>query len=212
MRARIMKGWPFTAEEREQILAYCAEDVEALGKLLLKLLPYIDLPIALHRGEAVAALARSEHVGVPIDMEIFPELADQAAWREIRDIMVPRVDVHGIYVHDKTGWHWSQARFEQWLATEGINWPRKEDTGKLDMRRKVFESMAKAYPTQLEPLRQLRYTRDKLRTIQLSVGHDGLLFEGIPSAGASGTVTGLYKYKPRSSAVAPGFGPLFVTP
>ena len=39
------------------------------------------------------------------------------------------------------------------------------------MRRKTFESMAKAYP-QLEPLRQLRYVRDKLRTIQLSVGND----------------------------------------
>jgi hypothetical protein len=58
------------------------------------------------------------------------------------------------------------------LTCEGINWPRKEDTGKLDLRRKTFESMAKAYP-QIEPLRQLRYIRDKLRTIKLSVGHDG---------------------------------------
>src|SRR5215469_8987081 len=48
----------------------------------------------------------------------------------------------------------------------------KEDTGKLDLRRKTFESMAKAYP-QIEPLRQVRYIRDKLRSIQLSVGHDG---------------------------------------
>ena len=42
-----------------------------------QLLPNIDLPIALHRGEAVAALARSEHVGVPIDMEVFSQLADK---------------------------------------------------------------------------------------------------------------------------------------
>jgi hypothetical protein len=28
MRDRIMEGWPFTAEAREQILDYCAEDVE----------------------------------------------------------------------------------------------------------------------------------------------------------------------------------------
>jgi DNA polymerase I len=172
MRDRIMRGWPFTAEEREQILAYCAEDIEALRTLLSKLLPHIDLPVALHRGESVAALARSEHAGVPIDMEIFPELADETTWREMRDSMVPLVDMHGIYVHDKTGWHWNQARFEQWLASEGINWPHKEESGKLDMRRKTFESMAKAWP-QIEPLRQLRYVRDKLRTIQLSVGHDG---------------------------------------
>ena len=172
MRERIMKGWPFTAEELKQILDYCAEDVEMLRLLLFKLLPHIDLPIALHRGEAVAALARSEHIGVPIDMEIFPQLADKKTWRELRDSMVPLVDVHGIYVRDKLGeWHWNNARFEELVASEGINWPRTE-TGKLDLRRKTFESTAKAYP-QIEPLRQLRYIRDKLRSIQLSVGHDG---------------------------------------
>jgi hypothetical protein len=172
MRARIMQGWPFTSEEREQILTYCAEDVDTLRKLLLEMLPYIDLPIALHRGEDVAALARSEHAGVPIDMEVFSELADKRVWREIRDSMVPRVDAYGIYVSDKAGWHWSMERFEQWLVSAGISWPRKEETGKLDMRRKTFESMSKAYP-HLEPLRQLRYIRDKLRTIKLSVGADG---------------------------------------
>lgn len=172
MRDRILRGWPFTAEEREQILAYCAEDVEALHKLLRALLPKIDLPIALHRGEAIAALACSEHVGVPIDAEIFSQLADKNTWREIRDSMVPLVDVNGIYVRDKRGeWHWNNARFGEWTAAEGIQWPRKEDTGKLDMRRRTFESMAKAYSS-VEPLRQLRYIRDKLRTIQLSVGRD----------------------------------------
>jgi DNA polymerase I len=173
MRARIMKGWPFTAEEREQILAYCAEDVEMLIRLLIKLLPHIDLPLALHRGESVGCLARSEHIGVPVDMKIFPELADKKTWREIRDSMVPLVDVHGVYVCNKVGeWHWNNALFEALLTAEGINWPRKEETGKLDLRRKTFESMAKAYP-QIEPLRQLRYIRDKLRTIKLSVGRDG---------------------------------------
>jgi hypothetical protein len=171
MRERIMKGWPFAAEEQKQILDYCAEDVDMLRQLFLAMLPHIDLPIALHRGEAVAALARSEHVGVPIDMEIFPQLADKKTWREIRDSMVPLVDVDGIYVCDKAGeWHWNNARFEVVVA-EGINWPRTE-TAKLDLRRKTFESMAKAYP-QIEPLRQLRYIRDKLRSIQLSVGRDG---------------------------------------
>jgi len=173
MRERIMKGWPFTAEELKQILDYCAEDVEMLRLLLFKLLPHIDLPLALHRGEAVCALAHSEHIGVPIDMGIFPELADKKCWREMRDSMVPLVDVHGIYVRDKLGaWHWNNARFEEMTVAEGISWPRKEN-GKLDLRRKTFDSMAKAYPQQIEPLRQLRYIRDKLRSIQLSVGHDG---------------------------------------
>jgi hypothetical protein len=172
MRDRILKGRPFTAEELKQILDYCAEDVEMLRQLLFKLLPHSDLPIALHNSEFVADLALSEHIGVPVDMEIFPQLADKKTWREIRDSMMPLVDVDGIYVCDKAGeWHWNNARFEEMVVAEGINWPRTE-TAKLDLRRKTFESMAKAYP-QIEPLRQLRYIRDKLRSIQLSVGHDG---------------------------------------
>ena len=174
MRERILKGWPFTAKEQKQILDYCAEDVDMLRQLFLAMLPHIDLPIALHRGEGVAALARSEHVGVPIDMEIYPQLADQKTWREIRDTMVPLVDVHGVYVCDKRGeWHFTVACFEEMLVGEGISWPRAQKTGKLDLRRKTFDSMAKAYPQQIEPLRQLRYIRDKLRKIQLSVGRDG---------------------------------------
>jgi hypothetical protein len=98
------------------------------------LLPKIDLPIALHRGEAVAALARSEHVGIPIDAEIFSQLSDKKTWREIRDSMVPLVDVHGIYIRDKRGeWHWNNVRFEEWTVSAGICWPRKEDSGKLDL-------------------------------------------------------------------------------
>jgi DNA polymerase I len=126
----------------------------------------------LHRGEAIAALARSEHIGVPIDMDVFSQLSDKKTWRNIRDSMVPLVDVHSIYIRDKNGWHWNNARFEEWTVSERICWPRKEETGKLNLQRKTFESMAKAYP-QVEPLRQLRYIRDKLRTIQLSVGRDG---------------------------------------
>jgi DNA polymerase I len=38
MRDRIMRGWPFTAEERTAILAYCSEDVVALRLLLPRLL------------------------------------------------------------------------------------------------------------------------------------------------------------------------------
>ena len=38
--------------------------------------PELELPVALHRGEFVAASALMEFHGVPIDMEIFPQLAD----------------------------------------------------------------------------------------------------------------------------------------
>ena len=173
MRERIMKGWPFTSEERGQILDYCTEDVEMLRQLFLAMLPRIDFPLGLFHGEFVAALARSEHTGVPIDTEVYPQLADQKTWMEIRDSMVPLVDVHGVYVRNNlVGWSFNLACFEEFCVAEGIDWPRTEN-GKLDLRRKTFDSMGKAYPEQIEPLRQLRYIRDKLRKIQLSVGHDG---------------------------------------
>jgi hypothetical protein len=174
MRARILQGWPFSPEEIEQILTYCASDIDALAALLSKLLPHIDFDIALHWSEFAAVSAAMEHRGVPIDMEIFSQLQDKQVWAFVRDAIVPQVDAqYGVYVKGEDGeWHFSVALFEEYLARSGIVWPRHETTGKLDLRRKTFEGMCKSWPV-IEPLRQLRYTRDKLRRIKLAVGADG---------------------------------------
>jgi DNA polymerase family A len=173
IRTRIIQGWPFTAEEREQILLYVMSDTDALDRLLPKMLPEIDFDRALHRGEFVAASALMEHYGVPIDMEIFPQLADKDTWRTLRDAMVPAVDAqYGVYVRDSAdNWAFNMERFAAYLAHAGISWPLLE-SGKLNMKRKTFEDMSKGYP-QLEDLRQLRHARDKMRTVKLAVGADG---------------------------------------
>jgi hypothetical protein len=172
MHTRIAKGWPFTTEEREEILRYGASDAAALVRLLPKMLPD-SLDIALHRGEFVAALARMEHRGVPIDMDIFGQLADKRSWSYVRDAMVPAIDVnYGVYIKGKDGdWHFNMERFCEYLARGGITWPIT-DKGKLSTKRKTFEDMSKGHP-QLEALRQLRHTRDKMRKIKLAVGADG---------------------------------------
>jgi DNA polymerase family A len=156
-----------------EILSYCAEDVMSLAKLLPKLLPRINLKIALYRGEFVAVLAAAEFRGVPIDMEVFPRLVDKKTWSALRDAMVPIIDAaFGVYVKGKTGeWSFSKKRFEAYLERWGISWPRLE-SGELNLRRKTFEAMAKAWP-EFEPLRQLRYARDKMRKIKVAVGGDG---------------------------------------
>ena len=173
MQHRVIEGWPFSDAEREQILDYCASDVDALAKLLVKMLPDIDLGVALYRGASVAAAALMEHRGVPIDMEIFPQLQDKQTWAAVRDAMVPAIDAkYGVYVQDRNGdWTFNAARFENYLTRNGIDWPRLE-TGKLNLRRKTFEDMSRGYPV-LEDLRQLRHARDKLRKIKLAVGADG---------------------------------------
>jgi hypothetical protein len=172
-----MKGWPFAAEEREQIQDYCHGDIEDLLKLLEKILadPEFNLGIALYHGESVAALASMQHHGVPLDMPVFTALTDKTAWRDIRDAMVPVIDArYGVYVRQADGdWSFDMERFAAYLKREGIldGWPRT-DTGKLSTKRKVFEDMSKGWP-QLEELRQLRHARDKMRKIKLEVGADG---------------------------------------
>jgi DNA polymerase family A len=173
MQKRVMRGWPFTPEEREQILKYCGSDVDALARLLPFLLNDSDLNIALYHGEFAAVSALMEHYGVPIDMEIFPQLADENTWGAVRDAMVPAIDAkYGVYVRGENGeWSFNMDRFDTYCARAGIAWPRLE-SGKLNMKRKTFEDMSKGRP-QLEDLRQLRHTRDKMRKIKLAVGADG---------------------------------------
>jgi hypothetical protein len=173
MRERILQGWPFTAEEREQILRYCAGDVDDLIRLLLKMVPGVNLEHALYRGEFVVASARMEHRGVPIDMGVFQQLRDPQVWSRARDAMVPIIDVkYGVYVQTKNGeWSFNEKKFEKLTKRLGIGWPRTEK-GNLDLRRKTFENMSKGWP-ELEELRQLRHARDKMRKVKLAVGADG---------------------------------------
>src|SRR5262249_42377932 len=138
------------------------------------ILPLIDLPVALYRSESVAVSAVMEHRGIPIDMEIFTRLQDKHTWASVRDAMVPVIDAqYGVYVKGKNGeWSFSNELFEACLERRGITgWPRLE-SGKLNMRRKVFENMTRGWP-ELEELRQLRHARDKMRKIKLAVGSDG---------------------------------------
>jgi DNA polymerase family A len=173
MRKRIIQGWPFTFEEREKILDYCLSDTEHLEGLLEKLLPQVELATALHWGEFAAVSAAMEHRGVPLDPEITPQLLDTHAWAFARDALIPKIDAqYRLYVKGADGgWHFNNAKFEECCARLGIDWPRKEENGKLDLRKKTWESMCKSFPV-LEPLRQLKHARDKMRKIKLAVGAD----------------------------------------
>jgi hypothetical protein len=196
MRHRILEGWPFTPEERRRILEYCNSDVDALCRLLPRILremKVIDLSIALYHGEFAAVSALMEHHGVPIDMETFPHLADKDIWRRVRDAMVPAIDArYDVYVRDAGGnWTFSMQRFLAYLEREGITvWPRLE-SGKLNMKRKTFEDMSKGWP-QLEELRQLHHMRDKMRTVktcsgqrrQKSYGAVAVQIQNVPYAAA----------------------------
>src|SRR5262249_21331126 len=83
IRRRILEGPPYTDEEREEILDYCAGDVNPLERLLAALGPHIDLPRALLRGRHEVAVAVMESIGVPIDVPTLTAFREH--WTDIQD-------------------------------------------------------------------------------------------------------------------------------
>ena len=91
----------------------------ALELLLPRMLPEIDLGIALYRSEFVAVSAHMERNGVPLDKVITPRLQNKRAWTAIRDAMVPVIDAkYGVFVQTKDGWSLSRDLFEKYLEPD----------------------------------------------------------------------------------------------
>jgi DNA polymerase I len=84
MRQLILSGGPWSDAQKAAILDYCASDVVALARLLPAMAPRIDLPRALLRGRYMAAAARIERSGVPLDVDVLRRL--MAHWEVIKAI------------------------------------------------------------------------------------------------------------------------------
>ena len=166
MRDLILRGGSWTDAERVAILDYCESDVAALARLLAAMLPKIDLPRALLRGRYMAAAARMERNGVPIDADTLELLWRH--WSDIQDQLVAEVDRdYGVY----EGRTFKADRFAEWLTCNNIPWPRL-DSGRLDLSDDTFREMARAYPV-VAPLRELRSALSQMRLSDLRVGKDG---------------------------------------
>ncbi len=90
MRQLAIRGGCYTPAERQALLDYCQSDTDALARLLPAMLPVIDLPRALLRGRYLAAVARMEWEGVPLDTETFGRLRD--GWEDIKGRLIATVD------------------------------------------------------------------------------------------------------------------------
>ena len=96
MRDLILSGGPWSNDDREAILDYCQSDVNALVLLLEKMAPKLDLERALLRGQYMAAAAKIENHGIPIDMKLFNRL--QENWELIKTQLIQKVDVnYGVF-------------------------------------------------------------------------------------------------------------------
>jgi DNA polymerase-1 len=166
MRDLILTAGPWSESQREGILGYCESDVIALGDLLTAMLPKIDWPRALLRGQYMQAVSRIQANGVPLDMHTLGKL--MAQWDSIQDQLIADMDQdYGVY----DGRTFKADQWERYLTGQGIPWARL-DSGRLDMRDATFKDMARAYP-QVAPMRELRVSLAALRLSGLQVGDDG---------------------------------------
>ena len=166
MRALVLRGDPWTGEERAAILDYCDGDVAALARLLPAMLPRLDLPHALVRGRYMAAVAAMEHAGIPISVPRLDTL--RRHWAAIQDRLIADIDAdYGVY----DGRTFKVDRFEAFLIRAGIPWGRTE-TGRLELNDGAFRQAAKAHPI-ISPLRELRSALGEMRLSDLAVGEDG---------------------------------------
>jgi DNA polymerase-1 len=166
MRDLIMGGGPWSEDQRRDILEYCESDVDALGRLLPAMLPRIDLPRALFRGRYMAAAARMEWTGVPIDMVALDRLRHR--WFGIQDRLIAEIDAsYGVF----EGRTFKIDRFAAFLKREGIEWPVLP-SGHLNLDKTAFREAAQRHP-RLDPLRELRIALSEMRLNDLAVGGDG---------------------------------------
>ena len=166
MRELALRGGPYTEAEQAALLDYCQSDVDSLAKLLPAMLSVIDVPRALLRGRYMAAVARMEYEGIPIDVEALDAL--RTRWMDIRDALIERVDAdYGVYDEHT----FRRDRFAKYLIRTKIPWPHLPSNS-LALGDDVFRQMAKAYP-QIAPLRELRHSLSELRLESLAVGSDG---------------------------------------
>ena len=167
MRDRILAGPPYSDEEREQILTYCADDVRMTADLW-HAVP-VDHPRAMVRGSYAWACGVMEQRGIPVDTQTLAKL--RRHWGKIRTRMIEEVNpIYGC-PFDDTG-IFRDSRFAPWIAQHGIDWPRTERTRALAMGGDVLKDIVKTYP-EVQALADLKGILGEARTFSLPVGEDG---------------------------------------
>ncbi|MFH0975861.1 MAG: DNA polymerase [Spirochaetota bacterium] len=156
----------WSEKDKEYIWSYCESDVKALSQLWYKIIPQINISYALLRGEYMKCAAIMERYGIPIDHTLYTILKDN--WEMIKETLISKIDKeYNVYENGKT---FKTAKFEAWLKKNNYIWPR-HDSGHLKLDDKTFSEMSKIYPN-INPLRELRVTLNRMRLNDLSIGSD----------------------------------------
>lgn len=157
-------------EDREPLLDYCQDDVDATLEVWRRLAPVVDIPRAELRGRYLKSLARVEARGIPVDVGLAGKLV--AGWPEVKTRV--RAGLVETYpgVLSETGSFTSKG-WATWCQGENIRWP-KLPSGSLALDEDTFKKMADRHPE----VRRMAYGRKmlgQLRAPELPVGPGGRL-------------------------------------
>jgi hypothetical protein len=94
---------------------------------------------------------------------------DPGLLREAAEIVASSTNPHDL---PSGPMRFSAERWAAYLARKGIPWPQLESGG-LALDDDSFREMARAYPAEVGPIRELRYALSQLRLNDLGVGTDG---------------------------------------
>jgi DNA polymerase I len=184
MRNLILRGQPFTDDERTRILDYCMEDVSNTAALFEAMFEELNLPYAIGRGNFTRVVAWWEHNGIPVDVPAYKRLIRHGD--KLKTQLIASVEQehgYGVYVRKPDGtMKWDKQGFNALVHRLGLQdvWAKTPsgrdfitaDGETLPEEEKIFKQMALLCPY-LESLRQVRKFVTTLRYFQLFIGDDG---------------------------------------
>jgi DNA polymerase I len=152
---------------RPTVQADCRTDVEALERLLPALLPHIEYPHALVRGQFTRSVAQMETLGIPIDTDLLSQLKDR--WEDIRTAMFEKaVAAYGVLEGTKL----NHARLNAYLKMHCPAWPLTASRKGYATDATTRRDMVALYPF-MATLDTALTLRSTLKTLKLPVGPDG---------------------------------------
>ena len=173
MRALATRGGPWTSQEMAGLLDYCAEDVDALCRLLPPMAAELALrpaPEWLFRGRAMAAMQCIEMNGIPLDAPMLEEIC--AHRLDIIARLTGKLEArygYGIW----QGTHWRQGAFREWTRKVGLKWP-STSSGLPATNDRTFRRMILSHPRiPLQPLHECRRSVELLSKFEIAIDADG---------------------------------------
>ena len=181
----ILRGSPWTENEKKQILEYCKNDVIGAERLFYAMNSKIyDTNYCLIRGNFLKSVACQEFRGIPIDKELTEKIQKNRIF--LRNSLIDDFNKKQPFFEDYV---FKKSRFETWAAewekNNKIKWPRTP--GKAYARDKeLLRSMAQVYP-EIADLRNILSDHTTFKSFSLTVSKDN---RSRCSSMPFGTVTG----------------------